>query len=193
MDQVSPYRIDATTLRDASEGVIEPSERLIDFIYHRIELVLGRESPDKGEAASDAFMQIIEAVRRGRFDPERHGKPTAWVAKIAVRMAIDYLRSATRYRARHESYDMGPEPTDLTWIDPDVRIERYQEAALVRAYLDDLDEKDRAIIVLRYYDDLSQELIAEIFDIPVGTVKSRLNRAESRLRNAIAKPQRRRV
>ena len=180
----SHYAIDFATLEGAAAGAREPSERLIDFIYYKVTLILG-DWPERDEATSDAYLKIIDEISSHRFNPSREGKPSAWVGKIAVRKAIDYKRSATRYRDRFPLYEMVPESTDPAWVDPADRLDERQMMTLVRAYREALNENDRAIIVLRYDDELSQEELAEVLEIQIGTVKSRLSRAEDKLRTAL--------
>jgi RNA polymerase sigma-70 factor (ECF subfamily) len=190
MEQDSRHCISFATLHGAAAGLKEPSDALVDFIFEKVRVVLGRNSPDSDEATSDVYLKIINAIHSGKFNANKEGKPSSWVTKIAVRVAIDYRRSATRYCAKFDAYDDGAELTDPQWVDPSLQLEQYQRAALARSFLEDLDEDHRAVILLRYYEELSLEEVADTLDIPVGTVKSRLSRAESRLRAAIAKTQR---
>jgi RNA polymerase sigma-70 factor (ECF subfamily) len=60
---------------------------------------------------------------------------------------------------------------------PDEEASRREEQALVRRALEDLEEQQRAIVVLRDLESLDYAEIAEILNVPVGTVKSRLHRA----------------
>jgi len=189
MGHDSFYGIDFATLEGAAAGVREPSERLIDFIYYKVTLILG-ESPDRDEATSDVFLRIIDEVSCHRFNPAREGTPSAWAAKVAVRKAIDYKRSATRHQTRFVVYEVVPEPTDPSWEDPSVYLGDRQMVTLALAFRDALDENDRAIIVLRYEHELSQEELAEALEIPIGTVKSRLSRAEGKLRAAMMRAMR---
>jgi len=55
-------------------------------------------------------------------------------------------------------------------------VTKYEYKALLKA-LDEVDDKHRTVLVLRYLNDLPYTEIAEVLDIPLGTVKSRLNHA----------------
>jgi RNA polymerase sigma-70 factor (ECF subfamily) len=68
---------------------------------------------------------------------------------------------------------------------PHQRVEQAQRMAVVEAALLDLDPDTRAILVLRDVQDLDYQHLAEVLEIPLGTVKSRLFRAREALRTAI--------
>lgn len=68
---------------------------------------------------------------------------------------------------------------------PGQRIEQEQTRDLILKAMNDLDAEMRAILVLRDVQDLDYQQLAEVLDIPIGTVKSRLFRARAALRHAI--------
>jgi RNA polymerase sigma-70 factor (ECF subfamily) len=74
------------------------------------------------------------------------------------------------------SSELGPEAA----VEGEERGERVQRAVLA------LPPASRAVLILREYEGLSYQEIAETLDIPVGTVMSRLNYARNRLREALA-------
>ena len=83
--------------------------------------------------------------------------------------------------------DSGQEPIDKQ-AGPSARMEQQERAEQVQAALAALSEEHRAILILREIDGFDYDQIAEILDLPVGTVRSRLHRAV-----AIARPAKRRV
>jgi RNA polymerase sigma-70 factor, ECF subfamily len=60
------------------------------------------------------------------------------------------------------------------------------ERAVVVAALNRLDAVDRLVIALRHFEQLSEQEMAEVLDVPPGTVKSRLSRAMAKLRTGLA-------
>jgi RNA polymerase sigma-70 factor (ECF subfamily) len=68
---------------------------------------------------------------------------------------------------------------------PGQRIEQEQTRELILKSMDDLDADMRAILVLRDVQDLDYQQLAEVLEIPIGTVKSRLFRARAALRHSI--------
>jgi RNA polymerase sigma-70 factor (ECF subfamily) len=122
----------------------------------------------------DVFQETWVRVARhaGRFDPSR--RFTTWLFQIAVNLCRDW------HRRQRPTEDVGDAraPGD----GPAAR-EAAQEAAIdADRLLARLPEAQRAVLVLRYYHDLSEAEIAGILDIPPGTVKSRAHAAVERLR-----------
>ncbi len=70
---------------------------------------------------------------------------------------------------------------------PDESIDWDTEIRKLSEYMEDFSKEDKELVFLRYYDELQLAEIAEVFKVPVGTVKSRLNRLLARLREKIKK------
>ena len=128
-------------------------------------------------AAEDVQQQVFTEVwrRAGDYDPRRAGLLT-WVLTIARSRAIDHLRRRV------------PEPRDPQRPDArtvasgdDALLERWRVAQL----LSRLPEAERALLRLRFYDELSQSEISAATGIPIGTVKARMVRGLTRLREMI--------
>jgi RNA polymerase sigma-70 factor, ECF subfamily len=145
-----------------------PTHRLFDDFYrnHRdsvaraLGATLGDE--DLGTEACDEAM--ARAYERWSTVSTMDNQP-GWVYRVGLNWARDHLRKqARRARLRREEV-IEPEPTD---------------PALIRA-LQSLPIDARSVLVLRFFLDWSIEEIALALDRPTGTVKSRLNRALTRL------------
>ena len=128
-------------------------------------------------AAEDVQQQVFTEVwrRSGDYDPRRAGLLT-WVLTIARSRAIDHLRRRV------------PEPRDPQLPDgrtveaeADALLERWRLAQL----LGRLPEDERALLRLRFYDERSQSEISAATGIPIGTVKARMVRGLTRLRQMI--------
>jgi RNA polymerase sigma-70 factor, ECF subfamily len=136
-------------------------------------------------AAEDLFQQtwvrVMENIRR--YDPTRSFE--AWLFALAHNLAIDYLR-----RRRPESLDE-PMPSgqsrDFAGNNPDALEQalQWERAAIVSAAMRELPAIHREVLTLRFEEDLKLEEIAEIAQIPLSTVKSRLNRALEGLRTRV--------
>jgi RNA polymerase sigma-70 factor (ECF subfamily) len=111
----------------------------------------------------------------GSFRMEGHLK--AWLFRVARNNAIDYMR---RKRVSTEEYTATLETADEK-SQPEMLLERAWVSAEMMRALDDLPDVYREVIALRFYHQLCYQEIAEIMNIPLGTVKSRLSYALGRL------------
>lgn len=138
---------------------------------------------DAMDVAQDSMLRFF--CHLDRFDPERAVKP--WLCSIVRNLVRDLarrqkVRQADSLERRQEELGMvirdhGPGPERLT--------ARRQLAGKVWAALGELGEDQRAIIVLRDYNDLSYTEISEALGVPMGTVMSRLHRARKQLRSVL--------
>jgi len=125
------------------------------------------------DAAQEAFIRAYLAL--DRYDPERSF--ATWILSIASNYSIDQLRKKKVIILSMDSEkhawlappDPGPSPEK-------VALEK-EKSALVQAILAELNETDRAAVVLQYWHEYSYEEIAETLDISSSAVKSRLFRA----------------
>ena len=105
---------------------------------------------------------------------------SSWLYTIAHRRPVDTLRSR-----RHAVVDVEA-MRDLVGEDGRETLERYADAAEVRAALRQLPAHEREVLLLAYFEGLSLREVAERLDAPLGTVKARAARGTRRLRDLIA-------
>ncbi|TMR20764.1 sigma-70 family RNA polymerase sigma factor [Nonomuraea turkmeniaca] len=129
-----------------------------------------RRMLDAGRA-DDVTQEIWLAVIRGLPRLREPGRFAPWLFTIARRSVTDRLRS----EYAEETAELG----DLAVDDP---VEAMVDRADLVSALSGLPVLEREILVLFYLEDLSVEDCAQICQVPVGTVKSRLNRARRLLR-----------
>jgi len=151
----------------AFEGLFRQYEKLV---FRTAYLVTGSR-----EAAEDALQEVFFSVWKSRhtYDPSK-GKLTTWLHRITV-------NQCSRGKARKAPAALEEKGVDLPEMKhshqpEDVLINKLEYDRLLRA-MDALDAKQRSILVLRYFNDLSYQEIAEALEIPLGTVKSRLNQS----------------
>jgi RNA polymerase sigma-70 factor (ECF subfamily) len=176
MAMLSDKELVAHSLRGGSaEGASAAFSTLV-LRYRRLVISLAyRMCGDAALAediAQDAFIRVWDKLPDFRPD----GNFRAWLMRIATNMTIDALR---RQRPQVDIADLalaapgqGPEGAALSG----------ERAAAVRAALARLPVQSRTILVLREYQALSYQEIADVLDVPLGTVKSRLSDARRRLR-----------
>jgi RNA polymerase sigma factor (sigma-70 family) len=123
--------------------------------------------PDDAEdVLQRVFLDVWRSARR--FDPAQ--SLSGWVFTIARRRAIDSLRT------RHAAVVSVDVLRDLVGDDGRDLAERYAWAADVRAALARLPDAQREALELAYFEDRTQQDIATVLEVPLGTVKSRLAR-----------------
>ena len=125
--------------------------------------------------AEDVLQRTFLDVWRhaDRYDPEK--RFSAWLYTIAHRRAIDTLRSR-----RYKVVDLET-VRDLVGEDGRETADRFADAADVRAALSRLSAVDQEVLLLAYFEGLTQVEMAQRLDLPLGTVKSRVLRAMRRM------------
>lgn len=167
-------RTDAELITAGSQGDRQAVDELLRRHQPMVWAVCRRLCGDD-ESANDATQNALIRIVRGLPSFEGRSKPSTWIYRIAANAAMDELRA----RARR------PRPTDLVG-DPDIGTVPPGDAAVEdRMILDPalggLPEEFRLVVVLRDLVDLEYTEIADLLDIPVGTVRSRLSRARRQL------------
>lgn len=134
------------------------------------------------EIAQEAFLAIWRSG--GRYDRAR-GSVRTWLLGVVHNRAIDALRRTTVHQ-RHQTSDEqaaerleAPERTD-------VEVARREEARSMRVLLDGLPQEQRRVIELAYFGGFTHEQIAQMLDLPLGTVKGRMRLALEKMRANIA-------
>ncbi len=133
-------------------------------------------------AAAEDLLAIVflEAWRRRDIEL-RAEKVLPWLYGIAVNVVRNERRSRRRFTAALDRLPR-PEPECQTAASLDERLDDERQMKKVLALLAHLPHRDRDVFVLCAWCDLSYEEAAVALRIPIGTVRSRLSRARSRLR-----------
>ena len=155
--------------KEAFSHLVEKYHRPVFSVCYRM---LGTPTAAE-DAAQEAFIRAYQAL--DRYDPERSF--ATWLLSIASNYSIDQLRKkkVTILSMDSEKHawlappDPGPSPEKAA-------LEKEKQA-LVQAMLIELNETDRAAVVLQFWHDYSYEEIAETLDLSTSAVKSRLFRA----------------
>ena len=134
------------------------------------------------DVAQEAFLSIWRS--RLRYQAER-GSVRTWVLGVVHHRAIDSLRRNLvhqRRRASAEGIEERHEARELT----DVEAARREEARNVRSALDSLPEEQCKVIELAYFGGFSHSQIADMLEMPVGTVKGRMRLGLEKLHNQLS-------
>ncbi len=168
------------TLAGKSEEFGQLVRKYQDRLYNTILHVVGCRE-DARDVVQDAFVQAF--VKLDTF--QRSSAFYTWLYRIAFNVAVSHRRrkrailsvERTREVTGEEPIDDGDAPGD--------RLEQTERSRQVRQALARLSEDHRAVLVLREIDGCCYETIADILDLPVGTVRSRLHRARLQLRDQL--------
>ncbi len=127
------------------------------------------------EAAQEAFIRAWQNIRG--YNPRFVFRN--WVYRIALNAATDVLRRRT------ETIVVEAEPLTADVDGPEASMERNEQIEQVRQAVLSLPPASRAALILREYEGMTYQEIADALDIPIGTVMSRLNYARSQIRQIL--------
>jgi RNA polymerase sigma-70 factor (ECF subfamily) len=131
----------------------------------------------------DAFLRAFQNLPRFHGDSSFY----TWVYRIAVNLALSGRRRRRPLLRLHlDSEGAGLDSQyDLAETDPSAPLERAERDRTVQEALSALAPDHRAVIVMKEFDGLHYDEIAETLGVPVGTVRSRLHRARCELRDRL--------
>ncbi len=166
-------------------------DRLFSFALR----VTGRRE-DAEEVAQDAFVRAYRALKSYPAERIRAMALKAWLYQVTLNVARNRLR-----RKRHPTVSLdgdgradapsAREPADDPDARPDARLEVKRTRADIASLVEQLPERYRAPLILRYVEGLKLEEVATILKQPVGTTKSNVHRAINALREALTESRRR--
>ncbi|MFY9345163.1 MAG: sigma-70 family RNA polymerase sigma factor [Planctomycetota bacterium] len=176
--------------RELIVAILDGSEasfaQLVDRYKDRLFRLLGRYCRDPVECedlAQEVFLKVFR-----KLHTFQHGSAFfTWLYRIAVNAATDHLSRASHRRLRLVDDDavLDGDGAGREHDAPDAPLLTAELAAVTRQIVDSLPEKFRTILVLREFEDLSYTEIADVLQIQLGTVESRLFRARARFKEAL--------
>jgi len=136
--------------------------------------------------AEDVFQETFLQLHlsAGTFDLSRRLKP--WLFTIAANKGRDAMRKTYRHQAAPlDAKIAGSESQEGTYADllpsniplPDESLLNLETRQAVQRIIDDMPENLRTVLLMSYFNEFPYKEIAEILDVPLGTVKSRLHAA----------------
>ena len=154
-------------------------DRYYRSVYGYLSRRVGRTIAD--DLAAETFTRAFE--RRSSYD-SRADRALPWLLGIATNLLAHHRRSEGRH-LRAMAAVRQPDPTERFADSTDERIDAASARARLVAGLEQLDDYDREALLLYAWGELKYEEVAAVLGIPVGTVRSRLNRARRKLRQAL--------
>ena len=141
------------------------------------------------DKADDLYQQtFLTAIEKGNLDDSQN--PKSYLIAIAVNL---WKNQKKKYAVRNKKasiiYLEADNPEQLADGSESVeeQLIREEEKRLVRKLVDSLPNKLRIVILMFYMEDMSLLEISKVLHIPVGTVKSRIHQAKSRLKERMSK------
>jgi RNA polymerase sigma-70 factor, ECF subfamily len=177
---------DDRLVSEALSGVRQAAEILIGRYLGRV-YGLALRIMGSNHDAEDATQEAM--LRMTRFLPSYQptGAFDRWILKVTSNTCMDLLRRRKTFRVAAESE---AHLAELTEPEPDPAVALAAERlALVEKMLVELPDQQRAVFVLFHYEGRSLREVAEVMDMPEGTVRSSLHRARRKLRDRIQSAQ----
>ena len=175
-------RGEARWLERARQGDPQAFAELVEAyqkpVFNLCYRMLG-EGGEAEDAAQESFLRAYTNMRR--YDPSRPF--STWMLSIASHYCIDQLRRRRLPLDSLEELNPWEEPADQA-PGPETAAARRQGREAARALLARLGPQDRAVVVLRYWEERSTEEIAGMLSLTVKAVKSRLHRARKQMAEA---------
>lgn len=151
-------------------------DRLYNGMVHMLRCEVEAE-----DVVQEAFILAMTRLTSFRGDSSFF----TWLYRIAFNVAV------SRRRKKRPTVSMERDQVNQTWAEddestrPSHRMEQQERVDLIHRALGQLTDEHRAILVLREMDGQCYETIAEILEMPIGTVRSRLHRARMQLKREI--------
>lgn len=156
-------------------------KRYQDRLYPTALRLTGRPD-DALDLLQDAFLRAFEKLQ------SFHGESSfyTWIYRITVNLALSERRKKRPVKLLSVGSEKAPELADSSLTaDPGSSLERAERDRAIQLALNELAPDHRAVVVMKEFDGMRYEEIASILDVPVGTVRSRLHRARSDLRERL--------
>lgn len=146
-------------------------DRLYNTVYRLLD-----NTDDAADVTQEAFLNAYLSLRHFKGDAQFF----TWLYRIAVNAAITHRRRKKSGMKPIKTSDSAPgiEPLDMTPSNrPGHAMETAEGEKLIHEALQRLSTEHRTVLVMKDMEDMKYEEIAEVLKVPIGTVRSRLNRA----------------
>ena len=157
-------------------------DRLFNTVFRLVD-----SAEDAQDVVQEAFLHAYQSLDRFKGESQFF----TWLYRIAVNSAISLKRKQRIVVSLHldrERQGGVPEPHDVSELSqPDLALERADEERRIQAALNRLSPEHRAVLILKDLEDQKYETMAEILQVPIGTIRSRLHRARLELREVLEK------
>jgi RNA polymerase sigma-70 factor, ECF subfamily len=167
----------------AQKGDMSAYGELLDIHHRTVEkfaFQCGVKADDVQDVTQEVFIKLFRFLHQ--FQRDRF---TTWLYKITLNTARDYYRKEQREKDK-ENKAQGEAVFEGSSRSAESRILVFEEDRELHETIQLLDEKYRIPLVLFYFQELTYEQIADVMNIPLATVKTRLLRAKEQLKSTIS-------
>ena len=175
---------DSELLAQALEGQQAAFKQLVEryesLVAATVIGMLGK-GDDAEDVGQETFIKFYQSLGKFRGD----AKIGTYLTRIAINLSLDTLRRRKRSRLRFWSYEDKEVLPDELVVQGEKEIDTHERKELVQHAIQSLEPKHRAVVVMRMMNGYSTKETAELLGIPLGTVLSRLSRAQEKLKQKL--------
>lgn len=186
------YSMDDTVLikahlkgdKDAFEVLVKKHQASVGRLCYSIM----KTETGVSDVVQDVFLSVFRGLKQFRGDSSFK----TWIYKITVHETMRYLKKRSRWKnivAKNQNSPYGAEISFVVFDNkssPEHLVLDAQKKSLVQEAMNKLSDNHRMVLHFHYQQDLSVQEIAEILDIPIGSVKSRLHYARIQLKELLS-------
>ena len=152
---------------------------------YALALRLSRNREDAFDLSQEIFLRAYRTLSGFRGEASF----STWLYRLAYNLCLDYTRKMKKRCEQPLTYYVGEEEYEHEWADfryhPETEWEKQELRTAIAAAMEKISPEQRAILTLREIQGLAYDEIADILNLPTGTVKSRLARSREALRRIL--------
>ncbi len=178
---------DASLVQEALEGNQLSFQLLVERYQGRLFALMRRYTRNAVEVEDVVQETFLKAY--GRLGSFQHQSSFyTWLYRIAINTVLDFLKRRGRSPVQTvEDPEAAGEVPERGIVRPESRLEREEIAEVTHKVLAELPEIFRTVLVLREFEDMAYQEMADLLGISIGTVESRLFRARARVKDALVR------
>jgi RNA polymerase sigma-70 factor (ECF subfamily) len=168
-------------IRAAAGGDIKAFEKLYNntagWLLARVRRIVGEAHAE--DVLAEVFLQVWRSLP---VYEETRGEPTAWLATIARSRALDRVRTEVRSHGGRLEAPATPDVEESHDAGPEHLLAVAERDRLLRISMDALSPKEQLVLGMAYFRDCTQNEIAALTGLPLGSVKTLMTRSQRKLR-----------